>query len=141
MLNPVAIGQLLIMPSTSLDAAAGSSSAAASSSPTQAATSNGTANTATIGTSSTFNNIQAHDDGDESDDEDDDDEQAWADEDDDEEEEMTKQPTKALFSVEVLESPEAALEHAKEKHGIDIIDFIAKNRKCAYWLRRLHLHS
>lgn len=126
------------MPSASLEAPAGSSLPASSSS-AQAATSNGTANTATSGTSSTCNNIQAHEDGDDSDDEDDDDEQAWADEDDDDDEEMAKQPTKALFSDEVLESPEAALEHAKEKHGIDIIDFIAKNRKSVplYRLRRL----
>lgn len=65
---------------------------------------------------------------DEESDDDDVDDDNWDDL-DDEDEEQTKQPTKALFTDDILESPEAVLEHAKEKHGVDMIDFIAKNRK------------
>lgn len=62
------------------------------------------------------------------DDDDDDDEQNWDDY-EEADEELVKLPTKALFSDDVLEHPEAALVHAKEKHGVDVLEFIAVNSR------------
>lgn len=69
------------------------------------------------------------DDDEEEEEDDDDDENAW-DDFDEADEELVKLPTKALFSDEILEHPEAALQHAKDHHDVDIIDFIARNRMC-----------
>lgn len=118
-----------MMPSTSNAAGVGSSSQAApsSSAPATASSSSGTRQY----------NAAEDNSSDSNEDEEDDDEQNW-DDFDEADEELVKLPTKALFSDDILEYPEAALEQAKEKHGVDIIEFIAINRKFACSSTGLH---
>jgi hypothetical protein len=107
------------MPSTNEAVAPGTSNQAAGSSSAQAAT----AASASDDTQQQRNAQY----GDSDSEEDDEDEQDWDDL-DEEDEEIVKLPTKALFSDEILPHPEAVLEDAKVNHGVDLIDFIAKNR-------------